>query len=455
MELVRIKNGQSISLRTGSVVEPESSRSQDPKRSVSDGSDEDVMRSMARRKKAAQATVKDVQQCSECDKVFKRPCDLTYVLRSIVMMNQADIPCRKHEKTHSRPWKCSESSCKYHLYGWPTEKERDRHVNDKHSTTPSMFKCQYHPCPYESKRESNCKQHMEKAHGWAYVRSKSNGKTGKKPRAGKPPTPQISTPGSYIFDASSPELGEASNSFHNSGGYSNGRSMDGSVIGSEDSAPHSAIDTPFMMPDDTFGPFNPNFAWNESWDGLGPVSPTDYTPNSHRLSWDETMTNAPTLPSPFETSLNRQDPSFTENFDWSNLDTNYTSMNIQLITPENSIGTRSLDAFSRNPSISLEESLDGKVPSLSPGGQGNVMLCSPYSQIENSADEGYDDFVTEPGKPGADFALFGDSNNGSSLSSADHEQMFPGLGTFAPTISNWSGRGTELGMSDLMQVDEE
>ncbi len=78
MELVRIKNGQSISLRTGSVIEPEAARSHGIKRSVSEESDDDVMRSMARRRKAAQATVKDVQQCSECDKVFKRPCDLTY-----------------------------------------------------------------------------------------------------------------------------------------------------------------------------------------------------------------------------------------------------------------------------------------------------------------------------------------------------------------------------------------
>ena len=77
VELVRIKNGQSISLRTGSVIEPESSRSQGLKRSVSEESDDDVMRSMARRKKAAQASVKDVQRCSECEKVFKRPCDLT------------------------------------------------------------------------------------------------------------------------------------------------------------------------------------------------------------------------------------------------------------------------------------------------------------------------------------------------------------------------------------------
>ncbi len=101
------------------------------------------------------------KRCREpgCDKEFKRPCDLT-----------------KHEKTHSRPWKCSVESCKYHQYGWPTEKEMDRHHNDKHSAAPPLYECRFKPCPYRSKRESNCKQHMEKAHGWTYVRSKNNGK---------------------------------------------------------------------------------------------------------------------------------------------------------------------------------------------------------------------------------------------------------------------------------------
>lgn len=77
VELVRIRNGKSISLRTGDEFEPEaSSSSHRIQRSTSVDSDDDVMRSMARRRKA-QAAVKDVQRCSECEKVFKRPCDLT------------------------------------------------------------------------------------------------------------------------------------------------------------------------------------------------------------------------------------------------------------------------------------------------------------------------------------------------------------------------------------------
>jgi hypothetical protein len=156
-ELVRKKNGKSISLAPENAgVEAMSS-----KRPLTDDEyddDDDVLRSMARRRKSDRAG--DVMHvCSSCKKEFKRPCDLT-----------------KHEKTHSRPFKCTEPSCRYHAVGWPTEKERDRHVNDKHSSAPEMYECHFKPCTYSSKRESNCKQHMEKAHGWTYVRSKSNGR---------------------------------------------------------------------------------------------------------------------------------------------------------------------------------------------------------------------------------------------------------------------------------------
>lgn len=161
-ELVRHKDGKVISIATGLAITPDELASSSMKRSMSDAEyeddDDDVLRSMARRKKNAKP---EIHACSigDCDKEFKRPCDLT-----------------KHVKTHERPWKCPQDQCKYHEHGWPTEKERDRHVNDKHSTAPSLYHCLFPPCPYTSKRESNCKQHMEKAHGWDYVRSKSNGK---------------------------------------------------------------------------------------------------------------------------------------------------------------------------------------------------------------------------------------------------------------------------------------
>ncbi|OAA73347.1 Zinc finger, C2H2-type/integrase, DNA-binding protein [Cordyceps fumosorosea ARSEF 2679] len=162
-ELIRVKkDGTAFSMATGKPVD----LNEPPvkfKRSLSEqlDDDEEIMRSMARRKKNATPEELAPKKCREpgCNKEFKRPCDLT-----------------KHEKTHSRPWKCPIPTCKYHNYGWPTEKEMDRHVNDKHSDAPAMHECLFKPCPYKSKRESNCKQHMEKAHGWTYVRTKSSGK---------------------------------------------------------------------------------------------------------------------------------------------------------------------------------------------------------------------------------------------------------------------------------------
>ena len=84
------------------------------------------------------------------------------------------------------------------------------------------------------------------------------------------------------------------------------------------------------------------------------------------------------------------------------------------------------------------------------------MLYSPYSQNEGPVDEGYEDFVSD-GKPATDFPLFDGSGHAPNLSSTDNGQMFQDLASFAPTA--WSGRGTELaqqlGMQDIMQVDEE
>lgn len=420
-ELVRIKDGQAISLRTGEVVKPDTAVRPD----------DNLHHSMARRRKSEQAAAKQAQRCRECDKEFKRPCDLT-----------------KHEKTHSRPWKCNEPSCKYSQYGWPTEKERDRHVNDKHSMAPNMYKCQYHPCPYESKRESNCKQHMEKAHGWAYVRSKNNGKSGKKPsKVGKaPPTPQITTPNSYIFDASGSEFGGDSSS-----PYMNHYSVPPSTNGSPgDRSSHlSNFESPYLGVNEPTTPYEPTFSWGDPYNRLTPQS---FTSNSHRLSMDS-LTNAPTAPTSYE-----MEPLFGGTYDWSNLDLSssdldLTSMNIQLDTTSPlSIDTHPLQRYSRNPSISVEEPQSAKNPNLSPGAQGNQMLYSPYHN--ESVDEGFGDFATNAGKPASDFALF-DSRPSSSLGGSLFSDL-PNLPAFQPTT--WSGRGTDLaqqlGMNEMMHLDE-
>ncbi|KAL4882811.1 hypothetical protein BJY04DRAFT_186107 [Aspergillus karnatakaensis] len=172
LEMVVQQDGEAISLRTGKPYDECSIPSM--KRTLSAASaDEGAQRSMARRKKNA-PPMNINKKCKDCDKVFARPCDLT-----------------KHEKSHTRPFKCPVASCKYHTKGWATEKEAERHYNDKHSDAPRLYSCEFEGCSYKSKRESNCKQHMEKTHGWVYQRSKNNGRN-KRASTQQSPSPSSS-----------------------------------------------------------------------------------------------------------------------------------------------------------------------------------------------------------------------------------------------------------------------
>jgi hypothetical protein len=169
-ELVRWKNGKGTSLRTNERYIPLPGIK---RQHTSEDMDDDVARSMARRKKNAEPRIVELK-CSNksCGKIFTRKCDLA-----------------KHEKTHSRPFKCDEPSCKYHDLGLPTEKERDRHYNDKHAANPHYYQCNY--CEFKTKRESNCKQHMEKKHDWEYERVKGNGRKAKSTPGATPQTPSM------------------------------------------------------------------------------------------------------------------------------------------------------------------------------------------------------------------------------------------------------------------------
>jgi hypothetical protein len=168
-ELVRWRNGKGISLRTGLPYEPLPGI----KRQHSSMSEEEIARSMARRKKGYIPEIIEMK-CSDptCDKIFNRKCDLA-----------------KHEKTHSRPFKCPHKNCKYHELGLPTEKEKERHVNDKHDPNPKLYGCKF--CEFRTKRESNCKQHMEKKHNWEYKRAKGKDKDVGSTPAQTPQTPAM------------------------------------------------------------------------------------------------------------------------------------------------------------------------------------------------------------------------------------------------------------------------
>lgn len=107
----------------------------------------------------AQRAAEDVFRCQSCGKEFGRLFDLN-----------------KHVKTHGRPFKCPVEGCPHRASGWPTEKELDRHFNDRHSIEPATFFCLWRGCNYRSKRDSNCKLHMERVHGSHHVHNRSGSK---------------------------------------------------------------------------------------------------------------------------------------------------------------------------------------------------------------------------------------------------------------------------------------
>jgi len=383
-ELVRVKkNGKAISVATGLPVdiEEDSKDAMRFKRSLSEEAEEDesILRSMARRKRSASATELAPKRCREpgCDKEFKRPCDLT-----------------KHEKTHSRPWKCPVESCKYHEYGWPTEKEMDRHHNDKHSSAPPLYECHFKPCPYRSKRESNCKQHMEKAHGWTYVRSKNNGKNRDKasattttnPNTGLP-TPTITnmhTPSSDGNTVATPEEDDIMT------GY------DGSVW-----EPQTHLDFPVYPSDEEM--FAP-----------GHQLTLDYSPVSEPIN-----SNSSNGQSPFMGSNGLEDQ-FSTNFDAFQ---NNGNADFSLFENEDLYSARvqlpptpSHDIFSMNQYETSGMTYNNPMPHISPVGHGNTMLYTPTSLRE--VDEGFEDFVPSNCNLGNDFQLFPSSTGGTIASSA-------------------------------------
>ena len=338
---MRQKDGKTISIATGQVLSEEEVASASMKRQMSDAfddDDDDALRSMARRKKNAKP---EIHECSLCDKEFKRPCDLT-----------------KHLKTHERPWKCSEESCKYYEHGWPTEKERDRHVNDKHSNTPNLYRCLFAPCPYTSKRESNCKQHMEKAHGWDYVRSKNNGKgrasVTRLPRGSVP-----QSPASVMLTPNTPILPSPSMQSYTSASTSSRReSMPPPMAGP------SNYGTPaYVQPSPDFaGHFNMNFDFNNMDFSGYPITPA--MSDDRRHSCDTSSSGLQLDGSAFDEGVSPDDLGGYNGFNFN--DYHFP----QQVTP-NSINAGPSSIPQTSPGAQLDQTFTYDAMNVDEGGYGN------------------------------------------------------------------------------------
>lgn len=401
-ELVRVKaNGEAISIATGLPIKMESIEEDEKggimmkrSHSMDEDDDESVFRSMARRKRSASAQPPPPKVCSEpgCNKEFARSCDLT-----------------KHEKTHSRPWKCSDKDCKYHDYGWPTEKELDRHVNDKHAAAPKLYTCLYPPCPYKSKRESNCKQHMEKAHGWQYVRTKNNGKKtvsvdgsakAKSKVKAALPTPQTlnnPTPESDVYQWS-PSSGE-----------------EDEVMTFNDYQPANIDFSAGVFADQNDFP-EPLFPAGELTADLNPyMSPAS---SNHRH-------NSSTNTSPFvanSNTFNRQsDVPGNMGGDFSLFDEDIYSVNrvILPLTPNH-------DFLNTNYVDTTFNSFTNQSAQISPAGQGNQMLYTPPSLAEDS----FDYYSPADQMDTGDFQLFTSTSNTVLGNNLEGCSMFDASSTF-------------------------
>ena len=375
-ELVRWKNGEGISLRTSERYEAQPLI----KRHRSNESlDDDPERSMARRKKNAGPKMTEMRCCDRsCDKIFHRKCDLA-----------------KHEKTHTRPFKCPEKTCKYHDQGLPTEKERDRHVNDKHSANPRYFHCKY--CTFKTKRDSNCKQHMEKKHGWTYERVKGSAKLLRTPQR-TPQTPSMSTPS--VSD------GWGNTSVYGSDGGSNFTPYTTSLDDFGDTMQPPA--NPYQVslfpnnPQPRSEPYvygSPELKFDSSPYGTGCSAPANgnvaFTPpHGHNQSYlDTPLTPAHTTgPAPNVTPLNPL-----------HIDIDYHgNFNGRLPAP----ASHSLQPQSRNPSISEMSPLMGE-DNFRPPRQ--TVYSADYTMSN--------DYSSMADLPNDDFALFGASGDPSMLPS--------------------------------------
>jgi hypothetical protein len=90
--------------------------------------------------------------------------------------------CSTNGDYDDRPFKCPDMDCRYCEQGRPTQKERDRHIDSKHSARSRQYHSTYFH--FKTKHESNCKQHMEKKHGRQYDSDKGSATT-----VGIPPVP--------------------------------------------------------------------------------------------------------------------------------------------------------------------------------------------------------------------------------------------------------------------------
>ncbi|GKT41895.1 zinc finger Y-chromosomal protein 1 [Colletotrichum spaethianum] len=392
-ELVRVrKDGKAISMATGLEVDLDDAKSPiQMKRSLSQQleDDEEIMRSMARRKKNASP-----------EELAPRSAASPAATRSSSALATSPSTRRLTLVPGNAPSSRANTM----------SMEMDRHHNDKHSSAPPMYECLYKPCPYKSKRESNCKQHMEKAHGWQYVRTKTNGK---KPssKAGSVThsTPQLihmPTPSTSSAATPPPPIDQAQFNFNDP------------IL-----APLHAIGPVGDFASHIDGMEFPSYISDEEFDQvLGVSGPFD---GQLDMSMSPSDHNTPSTDVSYGPYSYQEGPDFTVNED-------IYGAHAQLPTPDRAVFAEKMNiAFPIYQSVSAcQPQLDTvqTAPHISPIGQGNAMLYTPNSLAD--VDEGFEDTFTGGGNEfcGNDFQLFPANNMSKTYEPLFGEMPSAGLG---------------------------
>ena len=88
--------------------------------------------------------------CPHCGRTFLRPSALTH-----------------HVRIHTRPWKCTVTTCRFHVRGFASRRECERHVEERHGGEGTRrWMCPHEGCQYlGSPRASNMRRHALAMHG--------------------------------------------------------------------------------------------------------------------------------------------------------------------------------------------------------------------------------------------------------------------------------------------------
>lgn len=291
-----------------------------------------------------------------------------------------------------------------------------------------MFKCDHPGCPYESKRESNCKQHMEKAHGYEYSRTKGNGKQIQKGSSvnATPQTASISTPASKMVELPTPSTGPSLSPSQPPSDYSPEPTLSfadpPAQTGSEDIF---AGNGGYNNPSNSLHGFD-SIAFDafqtelEAADPNGLFSALDM----HRQSLESSV------PELVGATMGVDDlrVASTENthlgvgFDWDNVNEpnrpslngpeEYRAINAQVVNQPRDSSTSSASPHS-----------DHEVFGLSPGVPSNVMLYTPDEAVPDLYTHAFQD------NSKGDFPLYEDTDQGVTLPS-----HLPGLNPMFPSI---------------------